>query len=98
MPPRRYLVRVDAYRELMPQSAYGKAYLYGEVHQNYAEMSNLAVELGEMLQALIDYRGQLFDSREQLEEALFDGASGWGMGLHTALREHIMSHCIERVV
>lgn len=82
----------------MPQSQFGRAYLYGEVHRNYAEQWNLAIELGEMLQAMIDHGGQLFDSKEHLEQELFDGASGWGMGLHSALRDHIMSHCIERVV
>lgn len=82
----------------MPQSPFGRAYLYGEVHRNYAESWNLAVELGEMLQALIDHGGALFDSKEQLKQALFDGASGWGMGLHNTLREHIMSHCVEQIV
>ncbi|KQU32034.1 MULTISPECIES: hypothetical protein [unclassified Rhodococcus (in: high G+C Gram-positive bacteria)] len=98
MPPRRYLIRLDAYKELMPQSEFGRAYLYGEVHRNYVDTWNLALELGEMLQILITHAGRLFNTKQELEEAIFDSASGWGMGLHQALREHIEEHCIERVV
>ncbi len=82
----------------MPQSQFGRAYLYGEVHRNYAEQWNLAVELGGMLQMLITHAGELFDTKQELDEAIFERASGWGMGLHQALREHVEQHCIERVV